>query len=236
MDIKVLFESRKASRPLLVGWGVSYLVDNQILFDAGERFAYLSWNMRALGVSISDIKGVVISHEHWDHTNGLWDILKEKPGLPLYICPNFSLDFKSRAKSSEAHVIQVKPFTEIVEGIYTTGEIPAGHAASHMPEQALLLRTTKGLTIVSGCAHAGITKVVQSVRQRFSDPIHMVLGGFHTLDGPETAIRSVIDRFKQLGVENVAPGHCTGEDGVRLLKEAYGTHCLKISVGETIEA
>ena len=64
MDIKVLFESRKASRPSLVGWGVSYLVDNQILFDAGERFAYLSRNMHAMGVSIGDIRSVVISHEH----------------------------------------------------------------------------------------------------------------------------------------------------------------------------
>jgi 7,8-dihydropterin-6-yl-methyl-4-(beta-D-ribofuranosyl)aminobenzene 5'-phosphate synthase len=105
-----------------------------------------------------------------------------------------------------------------------------------MPEQALLLRTNKGSTIVSGCSHAGITKFIQSVRQRFSDPIHLVLGGFHTLDGSEASIRSTIDRFKQLGVENVAPSHCTGEDGVRLLKEAYGTHCLEIRVGDTIEA
>ena len=96
MDIKGLFESRKASQPLLVGWGVSDLVDSQILFDVGECFAYLSWNMHAPGVSIGDIRSVVISHEHCNHTNGLWDVLKEKPGLPFYICPGFSLDFKSR--------------------------------------------------------------------------------------------------------------------------------------------
>ncbi len=235
MDIKVLFESRKASRPLLVGWGISYLVDNQILFDAGERFAYLSWNMHALGVSIGDIRSVVISHEHWDHTNGLWDILKEKPGLPLYICPGFSLDFKSRATSYGVPVVQVKPFTEIGESIYTTGEIPGGHVASHMPEQALVLRTKRGLTVISGCAHVGIDKTVRSVKKQFSDPIHLVMGGFHTMDGPRTAILSAIDKLKRLGVENVAPGHCTGEEGIRLLREAYGPHCAEIKVGETIE-
>ena len=52
MDIKVLFDSRKTSPQLLVGWGVSYFIDNQILFDAGERFMFLSWNMHAMGPSL----------------------------------------------------------------------------------------------------------------------------------------------------------------------------------------
>ena len=58
------------------------------------------------------------------------------------------------------------------------------------------------------------------------------MGGFHTLDGPKTAILSAIDKLKRLGVENVAPGHCTGEEGIRLLAEAYGPHCADIEVGD----
>jgi 7,8-dihydropterin-6-yl-methyl-4-(beta-D-ribofuranosyl)aminobenzene 5'-phosphate synthase len=236
MDIKVLFDSKKTSSQLLVGWGVSYFIDNQILFDAGERFGFLTWNMHALGLSLEQIEAVVISHEHWDHTNGLWAILNEKPGLPLYICPNFSLDFKSRAKSSSACLVEVEPLMKIADGIYTTGQIAAAHRYSHMPEQGLILRTPKGVTVVTGCAHSGILKIVEYVRRNIPDPIYLVLGGFHTLEGSESSMRSTVQGFKRLGVQNIAPGHCTGGDGVRLLKETYGEHCFEIKVGDTIEA
>lgn len=235
MDIKVLFDSRKNSPQLLVGWGVSYLIDNQILFDAGERFNFLSWNMHVMGLSLEQVRGVVISHEHWDHTNGLWEILEEKPGLCLYICPHFSLDFKNRAKLCSANVIEVEPLMKIADAIYTTGQMAFAHRYKHMPEQALILSTPRGVTVVTACAHAGILKIVEHIKRYFSDPIHLVLGGFHTLDGSPASIRSTVDRFKRLGVENVAPSHCTGENGVRLLKEAYGAHCLEIRVGDKIE-
>ena len=118
-----------------------------------------------------------------DHTNGLWDTLQEKPDLPLYICAHFSLDFKSKARSCGAHVIEAEPFANITEGIYTTGEIPGGHIESHMPDQALVFRKPKGVAIVTGCAHSGIVRIIEYVGRHVSGPAHTVLGGFHTLDG-----------------------------------------------------
>ena len=37
MQIKVLFDSVVLDNKFLTGWGVSYLIDDKILFDTGEK-------------------------------------------------------------------------------------------------------------------------------------------------------------------------------------------------------
>ena len=76
MKIKVLFNSKSAYISLRSGWGLSMLIGNNILFDTGESGAFLLHNMKELNIDLSAIDAVVISHEHWDHTGGLWDVLK----------------------------------------------------------------------------------------------------------------------------------------------------------------
>jgi 7,8-dihydropterin-6-yl-methyl-4-(beta-D-ribofuranosyl)aminobenzene 5'-phosphate synthase len=72
------------------GWGFSCVVDGRILFDTGEAAESLLFNLKRLNVSLKDIEAVVISHEHWDHTGGLWKLLEKKSGLKVYGCPGFS--------------------------------------------------------------------------------------------------------------------------------------------------
>ena len=40
-------------------------------------------------LNINKIKYIVISHEHWDHTGGLWWVLKNNSNLTVYICKKF---------------------------------------------------------------------------------------------------------------------------------------------------
>ncbi|MFA5101478.1 MAG: MBL fold metallo-hydrolase, partial [Candidatus Omnitrophota bacterium] len=78
MNIKVLYDKNTTNKKLHTGWGVSFLIDDTILFDTGEKGESLLENMRSLGVDINKIEAVVLSHDHWDHTGGLWDLLKMK--------------------------------------------------------------------------------------------------------------------------------------------------------------
>ena len=66
-----------------------------------------------MGVEISNIKVIVISHDHWDHRGGLWGILKENHKLKVYACPNFSKRFKNRVKSYGGQLIEVDKFTQV---------------------------------------------------------------------------------------------------------------------------
>lgn len=152
MEIKILFDSKRLNRKFFMGWGISYLINGQILFDTGERSSYLFGNMKHWGINISDIKAVVISHDHWDHTNGLWDLLKERQEIDIYVCPGFSQEFINKLAPYTCNVIEAESFMRIADGIYTTGQIGI-YDIDYIAEQALVLETEKGLTIMTGCAH-----------------------------------------------------------------------------------
>ena len=79
MKVRILYDNFAVSRELSVGWGFSCIINDCLLFDAGESGKALLENLHALEVDLDSIEGVVISHDHWDHTGGLWEILKEKP-------------------------------------------------------------------------------------------------------------------------------------------------------------
>jgi 7,8-dihydropterin-6-yl-methyl-4-(beta-D-ribofuranosyl)aminobenzene 5'-phosphate synthase len=55
-------------------WGFSALVEfggKRILFDTGGNAEILEHNVKALGVDLSKLDFVVISHRHGDHISGL---------------------------------------------------------------------------------------------------------------------------------------------------------------------
>lgn len=54
-----------------------------LLVDAGISGKKTIEGLESLGVSIQDIDGIVITHEHNDHVNGL-GVLARKYGLPIY--------------------------------------------------------------------------------------------------------------------------------------------------------
>ncbi len=55
-----------------------------VLVDAGISCRETEKRMRNLGLDMSSVKGILISHEHSDHINGL-SILSKKYQLPVYI-------------------------------------------------------------------------------------------------------------------------------------------------------
>src|SRR6266850_6859676 len=55
-------------------WGFAALVEadgHQFLFDTGARPDTVLTNARALGVDLSGVQDVILSHNHGDHTGGL---------------------------------------------------------------------------------------------------------------------------------------------------------------------
>lgn len=234
MEIKILFDSSKEDIRYIVGWGVSYLIDNRVLFDAGENGEMLSHNIDLMGIRPKSIQKVVISHEHWDHVGGLWHLLAVNPGIPVYVCPDVSREFKDKIVASGSDVVEVKPFMEIDRDLYTTGETMALCRYGTIPEQALVLRTDNGISLIAGCAHNGITGIVEAAREKFHSPVHLVLGGFHTLDLSAAAVRSLVQRFKEIGVRKICPTHCTGDEAIAAFRDLYGPDFVEAVAGRTL--
>ena len=93
-------------------------------------------------------------------------------------------------------------------------------------ELALWVRTDNGLIVCVGCAHAGLVNTLQQV-QRLNDGmrIRAVVGGFHLLNADRRRLEQTILSLRQLAPEMIIPCHCTGEDAVSTLREAFGKQC-----------
>ena len=60
-----------------------------MLFDTFGDPGVLLSNMRKLNVDLSSIKHIVLSHDDWDHVSGLWDLIRGRKDITVYICPGF---------------------------------------------------------------------------------------------------------------------------------------------------
>lgn len=236
MEIKIVFDKKAVDNELSIGWGLSVLIDGIILFDTGESGDYLLANMRKMGIDIEKIDAVVISHDHWDHTGGLWDILRIRKGMKVYALPNFGGAFKEKVENLEGMLLENKDFAEIAKDIFVTGEIEGSYNGMYMPEQAVVIRTEMGITVITGCAHPGIIKMLEKVKKKFSrETLYLVLGGFHLKDNDRRLIEIIVSRFKDMDCKNVGPTHCTGEDAESIFKRIYKDSFISVKVGQALK-
>ncbi len=234
MQIKILYDNFSLNRKFKSGWGFSCLVDEKILFDTGEDATALLKNMETMKADISQFEAVVISHDHWDHQGGLGGVLERNSKLKVYACPGFSRDFKDRVKSYGSRLIELDKFSLIADNVYSTGEIKGIYAGGNMPEQSLVLKTSPGITIITGCAHPGIIKIIENVKENLPGNIHLVMGGFHLLKEDKKSIISIVNKFRQSGVARVAPSHCSGADAAAEFRKEYKENFIELKAGQAI--
>lgn len=132
-----------ATRPgLRSEHGLSMFIEvgeHAFLFDTGQSNLILH-NAKALGVDLSRIEAIVLSHGHYDHTGGLMPVLKSishRP--PIYAHPDVFVDRYSFSTGSAREIgippesektldgaslkLSIEP-QEIFPGVVATGEIP----------------------------------------------------------------------------------------------------------------
>ena len=208
---------------LRTGWGFACLLrlpQKTILFDTGGDSSTLLFNMRQLQIDPKTVDVVVLSHRHGDHTGGLSGFLKQNSDVTIYLLKSFPRSFKAEVESLGASVDEGDKAREPFPGVYTTGELGFG-----IREQSLIVSANEGLVVVTGCAHPGVLNIVRVSKEITKERVYLVLGGFHS--PPASAVRA----FKELGVEKVAPCHCSGDRIRHLFQEHYGGDSIEIGVG-----
>jgi 7,8-dihydropterin-6-yl-methyl-4-(beta-D-ribofuranosyl)aminobenzene 5'-phosphate synthase len=237
MTLMVVFDNNAFDPRLQTGWGFAAWLEyggQAVLFDTGADGVVLLDNMATLGLDPKAIDIVVLSHIHGDHTGGLAGLLAVNPQactersecITIYLPQAFPTQFKEQVRAAGAAVVEVDAPIEILPGLWSTGQMGTG-----IVEQALVARTEKGLVVVTGCAHPGVDEMVTRAKQMGRGEIALVVGGFHLGGASRERVEEIIGEFRRLGVQQVAPCHCTGDQARELFREVYGKEFHACGVG-----
>lgn len=106
---------------------------------------------------------------------------------------------------------------------------------TELAELSLSLTTDSGEVLVVGCSHSGVENIVADAKAFTGASIHLLYGGFHLLPFDRAATNALATQLKvDLGVEQVAPAHCTGHLAFKLLSRAYGDKYRFAGLGEVL--
>jgi 7,8-dihydropterin-6-yl-methyl-4-(beta-D-ribofuranosyl)aminobenzene 5'-phosphate synthase len=231
VTITVVLDNRPYDKRLRCGWGFAALVEHEdttVLFDTGPDGQALLFNLQHLDFDPARIHKVALSHIHGDHTGGMEALLGIGARPTVYLLPSFPPAFKRRL-AARAEVVEVTPKHRLGPTFFSTGELGGG-----VPEQGLVIRTSRGLVLMTGCAHPGVVSMTKRAQELFGGHVYMVIGGFHLLDKRDAELDRVASEFRRLGVEKVAPCHCTGDRGIEKLAQAYGDGFIRVGTGRKI--
>lgn len=231
LRITVLYDNYVHDSRLQTGWGFAALLEyaeHTVLFDTGADGPALLANLSALSIDPRSIDAVVLSHAHADHTAGLEALLETGVRPTVYLLPSFPEQLKGRIASLTT-VIETEAGQYISDRISTTGEVEGG-----IPEQALIVETGRGLVVVTGCAHPGVARMIATAMSLRDGSVHLALGGFHLLNMGPDQLRALMAEFRRLGVEKVAPTHCSGDSAIEMFAAEYGDDFIRAGVGLVI--
>ncbi len=229
MHITIVYDSYAYNPVARVSSGFACLIktaESNLLFDTGIHGPTLLYNLKQLGFNPLDIDTIVISHIDTDHVGGLFNFLEENRNVRVYVPRSFPAPFKDLITLHGAKVIEVCRRKEICPGVETTGEMGVW-----IKEQALLIRTQRGIIVIVGDSHLGVLNVIRKARRLTREKICLIAGGFSLSGASQTELESIVKSFRRLGVEKVAPCHSSGDRTREILQKEYKANYIECGVG-----
>jgi 7,8-dihydropterin-6-yl-methyl-4-(beta-D-ribofuranosyl)aminobenzene 5'-phosphate synthase len=184
--------------------GVAWLVQGDgvnLMMDVGvnlkkEDPSPLAKNMQKLNLSWPDIKYVFISHLHMDHTGGMAAQRARTfvPSAGIKDLPHVTAFVPTPMVHSTAKTVLIEKPQALLPGMASEGPIARSLWLMGLTqEQALVVNVAgKGLVLVVGCGHQGLTKIFERAEETFDQPIYGLIAGLHF---PVTA-----SRWVQMGI------------------------------------
>ncbi|MEX2237397.1 MAG: MBL fold metallo-hydrolase [Dehalococcoidia bacterium] len=177
------------------------------------------------------------------------------------VAPFYNAHFnRERLSAQGASFTLSRSPVPIAPGVYTTGEIPrqtsfegpregktfAGLYQVNegvcgldqvIDEIALVINVRDaGLIVLTGCGHAGVVNsIAQAQAITGVKTVLAVMGGFHLgFPGtPEENVQLTVEAFREIGVQQVVPMHCTGLKAVSAIAAGLPNAFVQPSVGTT---
>ncbi len=264
--VTILMDAFGKEPALAQDWGFAALVEyggKRILFDTGNDAVKFARNVKILGVDLTQLDFVVISHRHGDHTDGLHHLLKVNPNVKLYVptdeyfggstpqvffrqpeptLPAHMRYFGGKVPNplphgspwKEATIIGVDSLLEVMPGIKLVRNLASGKLFGETPELSLSLATPKGQVLLVGCSHPGIEPILSSLEAK-QNRVQLLIGGLHLVNAPQAELQRLVTALREeWQLEAIAPGHCSGEQTFAALLKAFGDKYQYAGVGSVL--
>jgi 7,8-dihydropterin-6-yl-methyl-4-(beta-D-ribofuranosyl)aminobenzene 5'-phosphate synthase len=255
-------------------WGFAALVEadgHRVLVDTGARPQTVLQNAHELGVDLSNVKEVILTHNHADHTGGLVtlrsELMKTNPAAMsvahvstgiFYSRPsgkgdtedNSMIATKRAYEALGGTFIEHAEAAEVFPGAWLTGPVPrafpernwsvtgkvltpAGLLEDNVPEdQSLVLNTPQGLTVITGCGHAGIVNILTFAHKEYPNArVSAIVGGLHLFNARDAQVDWTADKLKEFGLSYLIGAHCTGIESVYRIRARAGLDRKSAVVG-----
>ncbi len=262
MKWTVLADNRTNDSALETEHGLSILLETErynILLDTGASDMFIR-NALRLGIDLSAIDYVFISHGHSDHAGGLRHFMEINKTAKVIVSPE-AISGKYFSKRGNLHsitaewpmipddrLISVSESCKIDDGLQVIARIPQTHPIPKA-NQNLYVQDACGNFIhddfrhelalyvdgllFTGCAHSGLENILTACPFLVSE----VVGGFHLLDGqePEEELLALAHRLKlHYPQTRFFTSHCTGDSVYMTLQSVMDDQIHAFSCGTTI--
>ncbi len=166
------------------------------------------------------------------------------------------LGLKESAEKLGAIWTLSKEPVQILPGVFTLGEIPLEEREKWekssgdmyylengeikedfmLDETGLAMLTPEGLVVIGGCSHPGIVSMLKRASKMSGEgQIRAVIGGFHLINASTDRIQTTVNSFRELGVQEIYAGHCTGLQAECAFEKEFGNKFHKLHAGMLIE-
>jgi 7,8-dihydropterin-6-yl-methyl-4-(beta-D-ribofuranosyl)aminobenzene 5'-phosphate synthase len=154
---------------------------------------------------------------------------------------NSMLAIRKEYEATGGKFIEIDAGTNLFPGAWLTGPVPrkypehnwsdlgkvltpTGLVEDNIPEdQSLVLNTTKGLVVITGCGHAGVVNILTDANANFpNEPVFGLIGGLHLYPATDAQLDWTGDKLKEFQVQNLIGAHCTGIEAVYHLRQRIG--------------
>jgi len=259
MKWTVLVDNRTNDPELATEHGLSILLETErqrILLDTGAS-DLLVRNAGKMGIDLSTIDYVFISHGHSDHAGGLKHFMAINDKAKVIVTPD-AITGRFYSKRGhlhsittiwpdipEARLLKMGETCEVAYDIHVFAHIPQVHPKP-IGNQNLFVETDEGNYVLddfrhelalytegflfTGCAHSGLENILAACPY----PVQTVVGGFHLIDGYETdeALTALARRLKaQYPGTRFFTSHCTGDHAFEVMKNQMGEYLQAFGCG-----